>query len=168
MQFSLTCTRFNATTRIENSSYRREKDYDGCIYGTPVQISSKIPHNHNLFVFEMDVSPHVKKIIGIGFIKNVLDRKTKCSIYNIPKFNRYIYFSNYRIDVKDMTTNELEFIEKIQYSLFKTKSHVQRSIGITQIPIKNLNNVSLTENYVATRALQMFKDRMVESRFPPP
>jgi len=67
-----------------------------------------------------------------------------------------------------MTTNELEFIEKVQYSLFKTKSHVQRSIGITQIPIKNLNNVSLTETYVETRVLQMFKDRMVESRFPPP
>ena len=107
----------------------------------------------------MDISPNVKDIIGIGCITNKLDRKIKCSIYNIPKFNRYIYYSNYRIDLNDFTDDEIDFINKIKYALFKTKSHVQRSIGITQIPIKNLNNVSFTHEYVVQRLLQMFKNR---------
>lgn len=159
MDSFLTCTRFNQVTRIENHEYRRKKNYDGCIYGTPTKISSKIPLNSNLFVFEMDISPGVKDIIGIGFIKNILDRKINCSIYNIPKFNKYIYFSNCRIDVKDFTTFELEFIKNIQFALFKTKSHVQRSVGITQIPIKNLNNVSLNHKHVTQVVSQMFLSR---------
>ena len=107
----------------------------------------------------MDISPDVKDIIGIGLIQNILDRKVKCAIYNIPKYNKYIYHSNYRIDVKDMTTCELEFIKKMQYALFKTKSHVQRSIGITQIPVKNLMNVSFTNEYVVQQVVQMFTNR---------
>jgi len=162
MNFVLTCTRFNTTTRNENYLYRRKKQYNGCIYGTPVKISSKINENQNLFVFEMDISNGVKDIIGIGFIKNILDRRIKCSIYNIPKFNKYIYFSKYRIDITDMTDCELDFITKIKYALFKTKAHVQRSIGITQIPIKNLNNVSFTNEFVIQTVLQMFKNRNID------
>ena len=159
MTFILSSTRFNSTTRDENIAYRRKKQYDGCIYGSPVKISSKVPENHKMFVFEMDISPDVKDIIGIGFINNVLDRKVKCAIYDIPKYNKYIYYSKYRIDVKDMTVSELEFIKKMQYALFKTKSHVQRSIGITQIPVKNLLNVSFTNEYVVHRVVEMFTSR---------
>ena len=159
MTFILSTTRFNSTTRDENISYRRYKQYDGCIYGSPVKISSKVPENHKIFVFEMDISPNVKDIIGIGLIKNILDRTVKCNIYNIPKYNKYIYYSTFRIDVDEMTQDELIFIKKIQYALFKTKSHVQRSIGITQIPIKNLTNISFTNEYVVNTLVQMFSDR---------
>ena len=159
MNCILASTRFNSTTRDENIAYRREKQYDGCIYGSPVKISSKVPENHKMFVFEMDISPDVKDIIGIGFINNVLDRKVKCAIYDSPKYNKYIYYSKYRIDVKDMTVCEMEFIKKMQYALFKTKSHVQRSIGITQIPVKNILNVSFTNEYVVQRVVEMFTSR---------
>ncbi len=159
MTFVLASTRFNSITRDENLAYRRKKEYDGCIYGSPVKISSKVPENRYMFVFEMDISPDVKDIIGIGLIQNILDRKVKCAIYEIPKYNKYIYHSNYRIDVKDMTVGELEFIKKMQYALFKTKSHVQRSIGITQIPVKNLMNVSFTNEYVVQQLVQMFTNR---------
>ena len=159
MSIILATTRFNSTTRDENIDYRRKKQYNGCIYGSPVKISSKVPENNNMVVFEMDISPDVKDVIGIGLIKNVLDRKVKCAIYNTPKYNKYIYYSQYRIDAKDMTTNEHEFIKKMQYALFKTKSHVQRSIGITQIPFKNLLNVSFTNEHVVQQVVHMFISR---------
>ena len=159
MSIVLASTRFNNITRDENTNYRRKKEYNGCIYGSPVKISSKIPENNNMIVFEMDISSDVKDVIGIGLIKNVLDRKVKCAIYKTPKYNKYIYYSKYRIDIKDMTTFELEFIKKMQYALFKTKSHVQRSVGITQIPLKNLLNVSFTNEYVVQQVVQMFRTR---------
>ena len=79
MTFVLASTRFNSITREENLAYRRKKEYDGCIYGSPVKISSKVPENRYMFVFEMDISPDVKDIIGIGLIQNIF-----CLLYTSP------------------------------------------------------------------------------------
>ncbi len=160
---TLATTRFNEITRRENENYRRKKCYSGCIYGSPVKISNKIPESNILYVFEMDISPNIKNIIGIGMIENKLERNIHCLIYEKPIYNKYIYYSKQRIDIDDMSSEELEFMEKIRYALFKTKAHLQRSIGITQIPEKNLKSISLTQSKVVNTISEMFNKRTKET-----
>ena len=138
----LMATRFNEITRLENSRYRANKFHTGCIYGVPRKISDSIPHQSPLLVVEMDISIDSKKIIGIGFITNKMDPRVHCKIYSTPKFNRYVYFSDYRVDFHDMNDDEKFLMGQLSLVLFKTKNNIQRSIGITKIPHKNLSFLS--------------------------
>ena len=58
------------------------------------------------------------------------------------KFNKYIYYSNYRIDISELNNDELFLIHQLEFLLYKTKQHIQRSIGITKVPIKILSNLT--------------------------
>ena len=48
----LGCTRFTNQTLNENRVYIKGKNMDGCIYGVPRRIPSKIPVNSSVIVFE--------------------------------------------------------------------------------------------------------------------
>lgn len=142
----LAATRFNEETKIQNIRYKHNKHFTGSLYPVPVKISPTITENAPIYVFEMDLSLNSKSITGIGFIINNLQRKISCNVYSVPKYNKYLYFSKYRIDISDLTNEQLLFIHKIQYVLFKTKRHIQRSIGITRVPIKNLQLIDSFQN----------------------
>ena len=60
--------------------------------------------------------------------------------------NKYLYYSHYRIDIDDFDSDEKLFIHSIEHVLFKTKRHIQRSIGITKIPIQNLKSIDCFQN----------------------
>tara|TARA_Y100000389_G_scaffold126881_1_gene124233 strand:- start:1462 stop:1821 length:360 start_codon:yes stop_codon:yes gene_type:complete len=109
-----------------------------------------------MFVFEMDISVDTKDIIGIGLVANVLDRNISCNIYSTPKFNKYIYFSAYHLSRADMTDSDADLMQKMRYALFRTKSHVQRSIGITKVPTKNISRLQLKNDDITEQILEMF------------
>tara|TARA_Y100000816_G_C26102666_1_gene584850 strand:+ start:1448 stop:1975 length:528 start_codon:yes stop_codon:yes gene_type:complete len=138
----LCATRFNDITYNENIKYKNLKKFCGCIYGTPVKISNKIQDNNILFIIEMNISKCGKNILGIGLINNTLNKNISCNIYKNKKYNKYIYYSNYRIDRNELSDNELFLIKQLELVLFKGKSHIQRSIGITKIPLKNIQNLT--------------------------
>ena len=50
-------TRFNSETYHENRNWRHTKDYNGCIYGTPMKMSENIPICANTFIIEMNKLP---------------------------------------------------------------------------------------------------------------
>ena len=152
----LSATRFNRYTRDENMRYKTTKGFSGCIYGVPVKIANSIQHNTWMFVFEMDISVDTKDIIGIGLLANVLDRNISCNIYSTPKFNKYIYFSSYHLSRGDMTEDDEDLMSKMRHALFKTKSHVQRSIGITKVPAKNISRLQLKLEDITEQILEMF------------
>ena len=85
-KITIASSRFNQQTWDENCVYRKEKMLDGCIYGSPCQLSPKILPKSLVFIPEMNNTTN--KIEGIGLIKNkpVLDRYYK--IYDIGNFNR--------------------------------------------------------------------------------
>ena len=136
-------TRFNNLTKSENEKYCLGKNFSGCIYGSPVKISPKIEADSYLIVIEMNISRNVKGICGIGLIKNTLKRNLSCKIYENKKFNKYIYFSEYRIDELMFNCQERDFMQNLEQVLFKTKAHLQRGIGITKVPETNMKRVDM-------------------------
>ena len=58
------------------------------------------------------------------------------------KFNKYIYYSKYRIDISELNNDELFLIHQLELLLYKTRQHIQRSIGITKVPVKLLSNLT--------------------------
>lgn len=142
----LCATRFTNKTYDENKNYKLQKNFTGCLYGTPVKLSNNILENTPIIVLEMNISKYNKNIIGLGLIKNKLDAKICCNIYESKKFNKYIYYSDYRVDISELDNKELFLIRQLELILYKTKKHIQRSIGITKVPIKSLSNLTNIKN----------------------
>lgn len=142
----LCATRFTNKTYDENKNYKLKKNFTGCLYGSPVKISSNISENTPMIVLEMNITNLNKNIVGLGLIKNNLDSKKSCNIYESKKFNKYIYYSDYRVDISELDNMDLFLIHQLELILYKTKKHIQRSIGITKVPIKSLSNLTNIKN----------------------
>lgn len=126
-------TRFNNKTWGENKEWREKHKWNGCIYGTPLKISPKIPKDQKLLVIEMNNSKP-EKIMGIGLILNHHRYDFRARIYNDPYYNRYFYRSYHRKDHSEIKNKKmLRFLEEI---LFRGKTHFKRARGITIIPIQ--------------------------------
>lgn len=127
-------TRFNNETWRENSEYRNKKNYTGCIYGSPIKITSIIQENTILYVIEMNNS--LNRIEGIGLIKNIVYCDNYYKIYSDGNYNRFIYKSKYRIDRSYLELHHSHMLHLFELILFKGKTHLKRGFGITRIPEK--------------------------------
>ena len=127
--FHLATTRFNTETFKENERWRKNNNWTGCIYGTAIPISKSINQNEKVFIIEMNNETNC--VEGIGCVKKYIRYDLETRIYKEPSYNTYIYRSTFRIDkIEPRIKQFLEFI------LFKGKSHLKRSQGITIIPLK--------------------------------
>ena len=126
-------TRFNNVTYKENKDWLLKNNETGCIYGTPIKLSTKILPYAEIIVLEMNNS--INKIEGIGIIKNkLLYDKKKYKIYSDNNYNRFIYKSNLYISRNDFTTFEESIIINLEKLLFKSHYHCKRGQGIQSIP----------------------------------
>ena len=132
LKHSLATTRFNNSTWIENCKMREKNESAKCIYASPIQISSRIPLDRNIFVLEMNNSEN--KIMGIGLIKNH-PITGKYSVYSSHNYNRFVYIGKWRIDREDMDANELEILRLFEAVCFKGINHSKRGQGITALPM---------------------------------
>jgi len=121
-------TRFNNKTYIENSIWRKNKNYDGCIYGLPHRISDIIPIYKKMIIIEMNNESNA--VMGIGRIINYLRVDKRPKIHSDPKYNKYIYKGKYRVDREDLDEDILNILENI---LFTSSKHYKRLRGITRI-----------------------------------
>jgi hypothetical protein len=129
-------TRFNNATWNENVAFREKYKFEGCIYGSPCQLSSKIDFDEIVFVIEMNNSTN--KIEGIGAIKNKNRHDKYYRIYDAGNFNRYTFVGKYRICRNDLDPNLVELLDRV---LFKGKTHSKRGDSITLFPEKILRQV---------------------------
>lgn len=127
-------TRFSNHTWNENVNYRNKLKYNGCIYGCPQSISSKISDESLLYIFEMNNS--LNRIEGIGLIKNKIHYDNYYKIYSDGNYNRFVYKSNYRVDRKQLELYYPDILSLFELILFKGKTHLKRGFGITQVPEK--------------------------------
>lgn len=125
-------TRFNDETWLQNALWRERKNDKGCIYGTPTRIKKDIEHKYPLIVIEMNNTQN--KIMGLGFIHNVVFADQYRKVYDDGNFNRYIYRSQLRIDHTQFTQDELLYIAILEKLLFYGKRHLKRSSGIQELP----------------------------------
>jgi hypothetical protein len=142
---SIVTSRFNNSTWEENCSFREKHNCTGCIYGSPKQMTEKIPLNSLLFVVEMNNTTN--KIEGIGLIRNLLNHEKKMRVYQIGNYNRYSYQGNYRIDrsiLEAVCPQILQILEKL---VFTGKTHLKRGAGFTRIPEKLYKQHKILETY---------------------
>jgi hypothetical protein len=133
-KITIASTRFNNHTWNENVNYRNRIHHNGCIYGCPQSISSKILDESLLYIFEMNNS--LNRIEGIGLIKNKIYYDNYYKIYSDGNYNRFVYKSNYRVDRKQLELCYPDILSLFELILFKGKTHLKRGFGITQVPEK--------------------------------
>ena len=133
LKHTLATTRFNDFTWAENCKMRQINPVAKCIYATPVQITSRIKLDSNVFVIEMNNQKD--RIVGIGLTKNH-PVAGKYSVHSVPNYNRFVYIGKWRIDVNDMTANELDILRLLEAICFRGINHSKRGQGITALPIK--------------------------------
>jgi len=130
----ITTSRYNKETWQENARYREKNVPGGCIYGTPLEISERIPLGSDVFVIEMDNSTN--KILGIGLIKNLVQYDKYYSIYQTGNYNRYIYKGKKHISREELEKRNSNLVAIFDHICFKEKTHLKRGAGITMVPEK--------------------------------
>lgn len=134
--FNLVSTRFTNDTWEANQSYREKIHHNGCIYGSPQEMSPKILIDSVVFVIEMNNSKN--QIEGIGLIKNRSCADKYYKIYGDGNYNRYIYKSEYRLGREYIMRENSLIVQILDQILFKGYSHLKRGSGFTTIPEKLL------------------------------
>ena len=157
LKHSLATTRFNNSTWNENCKMREKNESVKCIYASPIQISSRISLDRNVFVLEMNNDEN--KIMGIGLIKNhpVVG---KYSVYSMNNYNRFIYIRKWRIGREDMDANELEVLRLFEAVCFKGTNHSKRGQGITGLPTTIQYKSHILGFNMIDYLCDMFKKRM--------
>jgi len=148
-------TRFNDATWEENVNFRaRQSNKLGCIYCSPILISSSIPPNSPIFVLEMNND--TDKIIGIGMVRNH-PYTNYCSVYKNNNFNRYVYTGKYRIDRSDISEEDDKILQAFDILCFKGSRHMKRGHGITSFPPDMLSRCARTKMDLVDYISNMFK-----------
>ena len=149
-------SRFNNETWDENCSYRSKINAsNGCIYGCPRRISTKIADDHNIFVVEMNNSTN--QIEGIGLIKNTIRADKYYNIYKCHNYNRYVYKGDYHIDRDILEKFNVDLVECLDYILFKEKTHMKRGSGIKLIPEKLLKHEMCRSMVICDEIRKIFR-----------
>lgn len=149
----LLTTRFNNTTYQENIRFRKENEEIGCIYGSPMAINEKYIQFDSLsFIIEMN--NEVNRIEGIGLIRNrvCFDRKFEM-LYDNGNYNRYIYKGSYWLDRLVIEEYSPTLVVLFDHILFKGKSHMKRSVGISRITSKLYKKELCIDFYKMNRGL---------------
>ena len=149
-------TRFDNATWSENANFRaRQSNNHGCIYCSPIMVSSSIPQNSPMFVLEMNND--TDRIIGIGMVRNH-PITNYCSVYNNNNFNRYVYTGKYRIDRSEMSEEDDKILQAFDILCFKGSRHMKRGHGITSFPPDLLSRCSRTKIDLVDYVSNMFKN----------
>jgi hypothetical protein len=135
--FHIACTRFNNFTYNENTDYRNKYN-EIVIYGTSFKIRNIYSVGSLIFIAEMN--NETNKIEGIGLIRNYLVSDKRYKIYDNNDYNRYIYRGTYWLSRDQILLLDPEIIEIFDNILFKGKSHLKRTSGITILTEKLFTN----------------------------
>lgn len=130
----VTTTRFNKETYHENRGWRRQYNYDGCIYGSPIKMNYQIPPEANVFIIEMNNSNN--KINGIGLLLNRTYLDKKYNIYSDNNYNRYVYKGHFRVSRHDLKKEYMQELTQLEDMVFKGYTHSKRGQGFMLIPKK--------------------------------
>jgi hypothetical protein len=160
--FQVYTTRFSSFTYEENKQCKLVKmnGFQGCLYGTAIPLPVAVPKDKYLFVLDMNNTTN--KLMGVGFIKNLLAKDQQVRIYENPSFNRYIYKTNFYVSFEGLESSEWkQFIkDEFEAHLFYGKGNLKRGGGFTRFPVKKLTyaHVRFLLNLFAIQNPNKFND----------
>lgn len=141
--FDIFTTRFNSYTYQQNQRFKASISWSGDDYGSLYSTTTKLPANtsRDKYLFILDMNNTTNKIMGIGFIKNILAKEQDLKIYDNPCFNNYIYKSQYYLSLVDnniLSQKSISnfIVDEFEQHLFFGKSHLKRGGGYTRFPYK--------------------------------
>lgn len=152
-------TRFNNETFEMNCLYRERHTDIGCIYGSPLMLNDKIPIDSLCFIIEMNNQEN--RIEGVGLFRN---RTSPVGLYNCNNYNRFVYKGRYRIDASMIERHNVELLDLFNTILFKGKSHMKRSSGISKITSKLYQKeicIAFCKNMLLTRG-EVFDEESID------
>ncbi len=149
-------SRFNNSTWYENNSYRERNPHIGCIYASPLMISSEVKPDSIIFMLEMNNDTN--KIMGIGMIKNHPNSK-QLNVYENKNYTRFVYAGKHRIDRSEMTEEELVIMLAFDTLCFTGNRHMKRGQGLLSFPVEMLCRCAKILDLVEF-VTNMFKKRM--------
>lgn len=156
LQYTLATTRFNDETWAENETMRKRNPKVKCIYGSPHEMSHKIPVDSNVFVLEMNNTQN--KIMGIGLIKN-RSIPGKYIVHSNGNYNRFTYLGRRRIDRSEWSEEERCVMELIEQGCFYGIDNCKRIRGITVFKMKLQYRASLEGIHFMEYVSEMFRRR---------
>jgi hypothetical protein len=137
-QFVVT-SRFNQQTWLENQGFREKNHKIGCIYCTPVPVTSAVPVDMPIFVLEMNNDTN--RIMGVGMVKNH-PYMNAFDVYDNGNYNRYQYVGKRRVDRADMTAEQETIMRVFDVLCFKGNRHQKRGHGLKLFPLDMLYRCS--------------------------
>jgi len=126
---------FNEKTWDENESWRKDRNYDGCVYGVDKRTES-MPYGESIIIMEMN--NETDTIMGIGCLVNIFKPENRSRIYSDENYNRIVYKGKKRVDRKELLNKNKDMIEYLERILFKGSRHFKRGHGVVKIPHKRL------------------------------
>jgi hypothetical protein len=134
-----------------------------CIYCSPVKMSVKIPIDSVVYVIEMNNT--YNKIEGIGLVRNH-PYNGKFRVYENMNYNRYNFIGKTRIDRKEMTEKEEEFMQRLDALCFKGRSHLKRNKGLYLFPPFKIFECRHEIDFIES-IVNIFKTRMCKEPVAP-
>jgi len=145
-RFDIYTTRFTSETYEENRDYKQNMldGFKGSLYSTTLPF----PVNASLskYFFVLDMNNTTNRLMGIGFVKNILAKDQNIRIHKRQGFNLNIYKSDFYISLDSLDSLDSggrtlwkTFIAKeFERYLFYGKSNMKRGGAFTRFPLKKM------------------------------
>ena len=145
-RFDIYTTRFTTETYEENRAYKQNilDGFQGSLYSTTLPF----PVNASLskYFFVLDMNNTTNKLMGVGFVKNILAKDQKIRVHKRQGFNLNIFKSDFYISLDSMGSLEkggrslwkTYIAKEFETYLFYGKSHMKRGGAFTRFPLKKM------------------------------
>ena len=97
------------------------------------------------------------EIEGIGLVRNQVQFDKYYRIYQTGNYNRYIYKSNYHITRETIETFNEDLLDRLEFILFRGKTHMKRGSGFTLISDKLLKGPICESHDLSKEIRKMFE-----------
>ena len=148
-RFDIYTTRFTSETYEENRAYKQNMldGFKGSLYSTT--LSFPVNASMSKYFFVLDMNNTTNKLMGVGFMKNLLAKDQNIRVHKRQGFNLNIYKSDFYISLDSV--DSVDSVEKGGRSLWKTflakefesylfygKSNMKRGGAFTRFPLKKM------------------------------
>jgi len=138
-------TRFTDKTYSENQSWKKARQYDGCVYGFDREISlTKFKYMDTIYTIDIRCTRNTKEspphIYGIGKIRFITKPEWRSRIYENHQYNLFVYKGDQYKNREELIVDpeNKETIELLEKMLCSGAKHFKRGDGLTKLTYERI------------------------------